>query len=62
MTIKKDLKFYSVNPLYPIFGNVNEYFEEFTGCKYLTLYVPANESKERIKKVWRTVHWNQGLN
>ena len=51
VTIKKDLKFYSVNPLYPIFGNVNGYFEEFTGCKYLTLYVPANESKERIKKV-----------
>ena len=61
-TIKKDLIIHSVNPLYLIFGNVNGYFEEFTGNKYLTLYVPTNKSKEKIKKVWRTVHWNQGLN
>ena len=27
-TIKKDLKNYSVNPLYFIFGNVNEYLQE----------------------------------
>ena len=27
-TIKKDLKIYSVNPLYFIFGNVNEYLQE----------------------------------
>ena len=51
VTIKKDLKLYSVNPLYLIFGNVSGYFEEFTGYKYLTLYVPTNESKEKIKKV-----------
>ena len=28
VAIKKDLKIYGVNPLYFIFGNVNEYFEE----------------------------------
>ena len=48
MTIKKDLNIHSVNPLYLIFGNVNGYFEEINGKKYLTL-VPTNESKEKIK-------------
>ena len=47
-TIKKDLIIHSVNPLYLIFGNVNGYFEEINGKKYLTL-VPTNESKEKIK-------------
>ena len=51
MTIKKDLKIYSVNP---IFGNVNGNFEEINGNKYLNL-VPTNESKEKIKKA-RTVY------
>ena len=37
VTIKKDLKIYSVNPLYLIFGNVNGYFEKVNGDKYLTL-------------------------
>ena len=46
MTIKQDLKNYSVSPLYLIFGKVNEYFEEINGNKYLTL-VPTNESKEK---------------
>ena len=46
--IKKDLKIYSVNPLYLIFNRVNRYFEETNGNKYLTL-VPTNESKEKIK-------------
>ena len=45
MTIKKDLKICSVNPLYLNFGEVNGYFEEINGNKYLTL-VPTNESKE----------------
>ena len=49
MTIKKDIKIYSVNPLYLIFGNVNGYFEEINGNKYLTLF-PTSESKEKIKK------------
>ena len=48
VTIKKDLKIYSVNPLYLIFNKVNRYFEETNGNKYLTL-VPTNESKEKIK-------------
>ena len=45
VTIKKDLKICSVNPLYLNFGEVNGYFEEINGNKYLTL-VPTNESKE----------------
>ena len=49
MTIKKELKIYSVNPLYLIFGNVNGYFKEINENKYLTL-VPTNGSKEKIKK------------
>ena len=49
MTIKKDIKIYSVNPLYLISGNVNGYFEEINGNKYLTLF-PTSESKEKIKK------------
>ena len=49
VTIKKDLTIYSVNLLYLIFINVNGYFEEINGNKYLTL-VPTNESKEKIKK------------
>ena len=47
-TIKKDLKIYRVNPLYFIFGKVNEYSEVVNGNKYLTLG-PTNESKEKIK-------------
>ena len=50
-TIKKDLKIYSVNALYLIFGKVNRYFGEIIENKYLML-VSANESKE--KKAWRT--------
>ena len=49
MTIKKDLKIYSVNRLYLIFSKLNEHFEEINGNKYLTL-VPTNASKEKIKK------------
>ena len=33
---------YSVNPLYLIFGDVNGYFEEINGNKYLML-VPIND-------------------
>ena len=54
VTIKKDLKIYSVNPLYLIFSKVNEWLEEINGSKYLTL-VPTNESKEKMKKTWRPI-------
>ena len=50
VTIKKDLKIYSTNPLYLIFHKGNGYFEEINENKYLTL-VPFNKSKEKIKKV-----------
>ena len=43
VTIRKDLKIYSVNPLYLIFEKLNRYFVEINGNKYLTL-VPAIES------------------
>ena len=43
VTIKEYIKICSVNPLYLIFRNVNEYFEEINKSKYLTL-VPTNES------------------
>ena len=51
MTTKNStyVKIYSVNPLYLIFSNVNEYFEKINKSKYLTL-VPGDESKEKIKK------------
>ena len=51
VTIKdsKYVRIYGVNPLYLTFNKVNRYFEEINGNKYLTL-VPANESKEKIKK------------
>ena len=56
VTIKdlKYVKIYSVNPLYLIFGKVKGYFEEINGNKYLTL-VPTNESKEKNKKIRRTM-------
>ena len=54
MTIKEYIKIYSVNPLYLIFRYANGYFEGINGNKYLTL-VPTNDSKGKIKKVWRTV-------
>ena len=49
MTIKNDLKTYSVNPLYLIFGKVKGYFEVINVNKYLRL-VTANESKGKVKK------------
>ena len=49
MTIKKDLKIYSLNPLYLIFDKVNGYFKKVIGNKYLTL-VPTNKSEEKLKK------------
>ena len=51
VTIKnlKYVKINSVNPLYLIFNEVNGYFEEINGNKYLTL-VPTNESKEKTNK------------
>ena len=47
VTIKTDLKMYTVNLLYLIYGKVNGYFEEVNGNKHLTL-VPTDESKEKI--------------
>ena len=49
VTIKRDIKIYSVNPLYLNLSKVKGYFEEINRNKYLTL-VPTNESKEKIKK------------
>ena len=46
----KYVKIYSVNPLYLIFNEVNGYFEEINGNKYLITLVPTNKSKEKIKK------------
>ena len=46
VTIKKDLKIYSINPLHLIFNKVNGFFEGINGNKYLTL-VPTKESKEK---------------
>ena len=48
MTIKKDLKIYSANPLCFIFDKMNGYFKEIHGNKYLTL-APTNKSKEKLK-------------
>ena len=49
VTIKdlKYIKINKVNPLYLIFGKVNEYFEEINRNKYLTL-VPTTRSKKII--------------
>ena len=45
----KYVKISSVNHLYLMINKVNGYFEEVNESKYLTL-VPADESKEKIKK------------
>ena len=37
-----------------MFNKMNGYFEEINGNKYIAL-VPTNESKEKIKEVWRSV-------
>ena len=47
----KYVKIYSVNPLYLIFNEVNGYFEEINGNKYLITLVPTNKSKEKIKNM-----------
>ena len=49
MKDSKYIKVNSLNPLYLIIKNVNGYFEEINGSKYLTL-VPTNESKEKYLK------------
>ena len=49
VTIKKDLKTDSVNPLYLSFSKLEEYFEVINENKYLRL-APTNESKGKIKK------------
>ena len=52
VTIKdsKNVKINRVNPLYLIFNEVNGYFGEINGNKYLTT-APTNQSKEKIKKI-----------
>ena len=45
----KYVKINSVNPLYLIINKVNEYFEEISGNKNLTL-VTTNKSNDKIKK------------
>ena len=50
----KYVKVYSVNPFYLIFGKVNGNLEKINGNTYLML-VSTNESKEKIKKIWRTM-------
>ena len=51
VTIKdsKYVKINSVNHLYLMLNNLNGYFKETNGNKYLTLF-PTNESKEEMKK------------
>ena len=51
VTIKnsKHVKINSVNPLYLMSSNMNEYFEEINGNVYLTLF-PTIENKVKIKK------------
>ena len=49
VTIKNDIKIYSVNSLYLIFNKVNGYFQEINGNKYSAL-VPTNGSKVKLKK------------
>ena len=49
MTVKKDLKIYSVNPFYLIFNKMNGYFGEINGIRYLEL-VPTNEKIKKYKK------------
>ena len=50
----KYVKINIVNPLYLTFSEVNGYFEEIDGNKYLTI-VPTIESKEKIKKYIKNV-------
>ena len=50
----KHVEIYIANPLYLTFDKINWYFEEINGTKYLML-VSTNESKEKIKKIWRTM-------
>ena len=61
VTIKdsKYIKINSVNPLYLLFSKVKGYFEESNKNKNLML-VPANESKEIIKKyeeLWNKIRY-----
>ena len=57
MKDSKYVKIISENPLYLSVDNVNGYFEESTGNKYLML-VPTNENKEKIlknEKLWSKI-------
>ena len=45
----KEIIYNILNPLHLIFNQVNGYFKEINGSKYLKL-VPTNENKEKIKK------------
>ena len=54
VTIKKDLRICSANPLYLIFGKVNGYFEEINGNELIAL-VPTNESKKKYGEIWSKI-------
>ena len=48
MKSKKDLKIYSVNPLYLYFEQNEWIFEEINGNNYLAL-APTNKTEDKIK-------------
>ena len=47
VTIKKDLKTYSANPLYHIFRYVNGYFEEINGNKHFYYQFQLTKAKKK---------------
>ena len=47
VTIKKDLKTCSANPLYPIFRYVNGYFEEINGNKHFYHQFQLTKAKQK---------------
>ena len=52
MTIKNDLKNYTVNPLYLIFDKVNGFFKEINGNKYLTLLFTNKSKEKKYEQQW----------
>ena len=49
----------NVNPLYLIISKINDYIKESNGNKYLMIN-SLDESKDILKKEWRTVSHYQG--
>ena len=50
-----------VNALYFIINKIKGYIQEHNGNKYVTL-AQADERKDTLKKVWRTMEGNQRSN